>query len=129
MDEAEKVKLEYGSLDIPEVDLSQVDLMANPFFGIEEILNSVMLDVLGELKRSFLHFQQHYRGQLVEKIYLTGGAAQMKGVVALLEKQLHMPVERIDLTRYFAYDRALEECLQKDGALLTEAMGLALSEV
>ena len=128
-DEAEKVKLEFGSLEAQEIDLAKVDLTANPFLGIEEVLDGVAQDVFSEIKRSFVHFQLHNRGQLIETVYLTGGASLVPGMAEHLEKHLNVRVNRLDISRYFHHDPELSERLDREGAFFVEALGLALSEV
>lgn len=129
LDEAEKVKLEYGGLDIPEIDLSKMDLASNPYLGIEEVLSNMVQDVFSEIKRSFVHFQLHNRGQLIEKVYLTGGASQLKGMPEHLSKFLNVSVEVLHLRSLIPFDSALSETEGASDALITEALGLALSEV
>lgn len=128
-EEAEKVKLEFGTLEKQEIDLSTVDLISNPFLGIEEVLENIVQDVFSEIKRSFIHFQLHNRGQLIERVYLTGGASLLPGMGTHLEQFLNVQVNQLDIAKYFQYEPELGERLQTEGAFFTEALGLALSEV
>lgn len=128
-DEAEQVKIEFGSLNVQEIDLSKVDFMTNPYLGIEEILFNVAQDVIGEIRRSFVHFQLHNRGQEIQRVYLTGGSSLLSGMIEKLYDALKVPVVLLDLTQYFSYDPKLEQELIANGVFLAEALGLALSEV
>lgn len=127
-DEAEKVKLEYGRLESRE-DGDQVDLMTNPYMGIGEVLHANALDVFGEIKRSFVHFQLHNRGQLIEKVYLTGGLSLLAGMAEGMKEFLNVAVVPLDVSPYFAFEPDLPERLPAEGPLMMEALGLALSGV
>lgn len=128
-DEAERVKLEYGTLESKETDWSQLDLMSNPYMGVSEVLSSIAQDVFGEIKRSFVHFQLHNRGQLIEKVYLTGGSSQLDGMAEGLAKHLNVPVDPLDVSAYIPFAPELREQLQVEGSFMMEALGLALSGV
>jgi type IV pilus assembly protein PilM len=128
-DEAEKVKLEYGTLEIKEMDWSQVDLMTNPYMGVSEVLHAIAQDVFGEIKRSFVHFQLHNRGQLIEKVYLTGGSSRLIGIAEGLENFLNVPVDPLNVSPYFAFEPDLRERVEVEGPIMMEALGLALSGV
>lgn len=129
LDEAEKVKLEYGTLEIKEMDWNQIDLMTNPYMGISEVLQAIAQDVFGEIKRSFVHFQLHNRGQLIEKVFLTGGSSRLPGMVEELSRFLNVPVDPLDVSRYIAFEPDLQERVQEEGPFMMEALGLALSGV
>lgn len=128
-EEAEEIKIKHGNLFNQENNLNQIDLLTNPYLGIEEILLSVAQDVVGEVRRSYVHFQLHNRGQQIEKVFLTGGSSKLPGLVEFLQKSLEVPVVSLDLSQYFNFDQNLFGILQKYGSNFTEALGLALSEV
>ncbi|AZR74503.1 hypothetical protein BBF96_14580 [Anoxybacter fermentans] len=128
-DEAEEVKIEHGGLNVQEIDLNKVNLMENPYLGVEEILYSVAQDVMGEVKRSFVHFQLHNRGQQIEAVYLTGGSSLLPGMAEHLQQFLNISVFPLDLTQYFSFAEDLEDRLKREGIFMAEALGLALSGV
>lgn len=129
LEEAEQVKIEFGSLHVQEIDLAEVDLANNPYLGIEEILYNVSQDIIGEIRRSFVHFQLHNRGQEIQQVYLTGGSSLLSGMIENLNDVLKVPIVPLDLSKYFSFDPKLEEELTANGVFLAEALGLALSGV
>ncbi len=128
-EEAESAKREHGGLDSQEVDFNKLDLMTNPFLGIEEILYGVAQDVMSEIRRSFVHFQLHNRGQEIQQIYLVGGSALLPGMAKHLQQFMNISVTLLNLADYFQYGKELEQVIAQDGILFAEALGLALSEV
>ncbi len=129
IEEAEKVKIKHGSLNVKEIDLNNIDLMSNPFLGIEEVMHSIAQDVMSEVKRSFVHFQLHNRGMQIKTLLLTGGTSMIPGMAEQFEQFLNIPVKLLDLTKYVSFAPELKEQLQNESALMAEAFGLALSEV
>ncbi|MCK4257344.1 MAG: type IV pilus assembly protein PilM [Halanaerobiales bacterium] len=129
LEEAEKVKIQHGSLDVKEIDLNNIDIMSNPYLGIEEVMHSIAQDVMGEVKRSFVHFQLHNRGLQIKTLILTGGTSMIPGMAEQFQQFLNIPVKLLDLTQYFSFEPELKEQLKLEGAFMAEALGLALCEV
>ena len=96
-EEAEKLKKEYGLISSPGAEQSIDDIGESDETGsqIYNILYPVVRELNSEIQRSIDFFtgQQSARGVNIEKIVLSGGSAELKGLPELINTELRIPVE------------------------------------
>ncbi|MBW1741411.1 MAG: type IV pilus assembly protein PilM [Deltaproteobacteria bacterium] len=83
-EDAERLKKEYG--------LSGQDVRPE----IARSITPVIVRLIDEVQRSFSFYQQRHPEVSIEKIYLTGGTARLKGLPAVMEERLGIDVEVIN---------------------------------
>jgi type IV pilus assembly protein PilM len=94
--DAEKIKIEKGIL------------LENPILLalIRPILEKLSLEV----KRTFDFFHdQTDSSAKIEKIYLTGGSSQLKGLIPFLKEQTNLELELLPLPQDLFYDPAIDK--------------------
>ena len=92
------------------------------------ILRSVTEDLVVEIQRSFEFYLASAGEDTIEKVYLSGGCARMKGLCPLLGSRLKLPFEPLDPFRSVhipekLFDRAYVHDM---GPMVAVAAGLAL---
>lgn len=105
-------------------------LQGNPDIDIKEELRVNYGDLQSEVSRSLVHYQIQHRGERVQKIFLSGGAAESPGLQEYLDETLDVPLTTMDLTNLFTMPEDLNKGLFISQHLtLVVSAGLALSEV
>lgn len=128
--EAEDVKIESGTLTGEDKEGQPIiDMEDNPYLGVDDVLLSIAQDVIGEVRRSFVHYHMHNRGKQIEAIYLTGGSSLFPGLKELLEEALSVDVFPLEAGGNFSIDQKINDDFIEKKAFMTEALGLALSGV
>lgn len=97
-----------------------------------ELLIAYIENLITEIRRSLEYYRSRYRDVEIAKVVLSGGGAQMTGMVELIQDSLDVPVELLDPAKRL--DVASELTLRRQeimdaGPSLAVAIGLALSEV
>jgi len=120
-DDAERLKRTYGfpgqhSFSGEPLGVSQMIALMRP---ILERLTS-------EIKRSFDYHEESSGGK-VQKVYLTGGSAQLKNFPELLSQKVDCSVEMLPLIPGFQWDntKIQEETLREKLPLAAAVMGVA----
>jgi type IV pilus assembly protein PilM len=97
--------------------------------GGEQELSSIIFPLLDaiieEIRRTAANYEQKY-GRPISKIMLTGGSANLKGLIDYFVKQLNTEVELANPFLLIKYPPTIEKALQELGPELTVACGLAL---
>lgn len=99
IDVAERVKIEYGSCFTPNVSKREQVVLADwgiedvniPRYALAQIIearNTMLFDVIQKEVRKYLRTKTLPAG-----IVLTGGGANMSGIVELVKRQLKLPVQ------------------------------------
>lgn len=111
---AEEAKLS-GSPEVPEEKR-------------QAVLQSVSEIILLEIQKTFDFFRTSASGQRVEKLLLSGGAAQTPGLREMLQKEFDAPVEMLDPFRRVSFDEAgaTGQSIAQHRPRLAVAVGLAL---
>lgn len=97
-----------------------------------EVVQQAIDQLVLELRRSLEFYQNRYRQLKVDKLYLSGGTAQMQGLATYLAEGLELPVETLNplLKLEVAQEaRSKQKEMEATGAALAMVAGLALSEV
>lgn len=97
-----------------------------------EVVQQAIDQLVLELRRSLEFYQSRYRQLQVDKLYLSGGTAQMQGLASYLAEGLELPVETLNplLKLDIAQEtRSKQKEMEATGAALAVVAGLALSEV
>lgn len=97
-----------------------------------ELLLPLISELVTEIGRSLEYYLAQHREQKISRIFLTGGGSQLKGLASFVEEELGIPVTVFNPTEYLQLSdkiRHREQEFRDAGAALTQAIGLALSEV
>lgn len=93
---------------------------------LEDVLDEVSQVVIGGIKQSFDFFSTTNPDVEVDRIYLTGGSAGLKGLVKNVQEQLEIPTEVIDPFNKISVPRSMEEELDQVRPMLGVCVGLAI---
>ncbi|MCG3195767.1 MAG: type IV pilus assembly protein PilM [Candidatus Omnitrophica bacterium] len=97
--------------------------------GVDQRVNAICEQFLGEIvseiKRCLLFYENQLDGQAVEKVYLTGGTVQMKNADQYIQNLLDTPTEVIDPFAGIGGAIASLDPLAR-GAMYTTSLGLAM---
>jgi type IV pilus assembly protein PilM len=108
---AEQLKLKYG--------------LSLEGKAIAKVLQSVLDSIIIETERIIKHFHQK-EGKIVEKIILTGGTANLKGVQEYFKEKLKKEVEIGNPFSKIIYPQLLDKKLKELGPALAIALGVGL---
>jgi len=95
---------------------------------ISELCEQVISDVVSEVKRSLLYYENQLDGESISRVLLSGGTAKLKGIREYFESVLEIPTERVRPFEKIKTPFDREEAEQK-GPLLGVGLGLALRNV
>jgi len=114
-EKAEELKKKYGLVPthIPEGEL------------VREILASLINSLLRDIEQTFLTFQ-NTEGKSVEKIILTGGMANLPGLLQYLQEYFKIKTEIANPFKRIYFRAVLEDALKELNPLFPIAVGLAL---
>ncbi|MCK9223543.1 MAG: type IV pilus assembly protein PilM [Candidatus Muirbacterium halophilum] len=119
LSQAENIKKEEGRVAIEESDRNEVS----------DVINTIIEELVSEIRRSFDFFKAQSREKQIDKIILTGGTSKLPNIDAFLANELGIEVEFadpfVDLGVSVPNMDELEEYKQE----LTAAIGLGLREV
>lgn len=119
-EEAERIKLGGGSADSQDVVPQEV----------EKAMQSVTETVIGEISRSLDFFAATTADARIEKVYLSGGAANVSGFEAAFHERTGLPVEKLNpLSRMLPSTKFEQDYLDEVAASLGVGVGLALRQV
>lgn len=94
-EEAEKLKIKHGLA----IKLEKENETFKPKRGeIFEALIGALVDLADQVKRAidFVETQKMIKSEKIEKIFICGGGANLKGLKEFLSFKLNLPVEKID---------------------------------
>ena len=92
---------------------------------VREVLIPLLNTILFEVKKIFQNYELK-EGKTIQKVILTGGEANLRGLLEYSKIQLEKEVEIGDPFRRIIYPVILEETLKKIGPAFSIAVGLAL---
>ena len=98
------------------------------FDEVRPVLRAITDNVLLEIQKTFDFFRATAASERIDRIYLSGGAGVIDGLVAALEARFGAPVEMLDPFRKVTLDwtRLGVEDPERLGATAAVAVGLAL---
>ncbi len=71
----------------------------SPEFVTAQVIRSVLMNIVNEVKRSIQFFENQPNGKTVDRVAVGGGTAMMKNLDRFLTQELNLPVEIIDPLR------------------------------
>jgi type IV pilus assembly protein PilM len=123
-----------ASLDIPIIDAETLKYRfgeaSNQIQAAERIAQPSMLELVDEIRNSIQYFASLPGRLPVSQVLVTGGGSELKGLVPMLEAQVHIPVrtvsplDRLDVSQL---DLSDEQAAEVD-SVLSSPIGLALPE-
>ena len=135
-DSAEEVKLDYGTATIPtedEEELLNFDAKREQFSPsrVYESLRPVLVDLTTEIRRSLEFFKVQQGDAAIDRMFVTGGGAKLRGLPEAIGDALGFRVEIGDPWLSITVDeRHFDEAyLAKVGPEFAVALGLALRGV
>jgi type IV pilus assembly protein PilM len=128
--EEEIEMLTISQNNLPEM-LSQMDAGAGAQGGegtgqqVNAICGQFLGEIVSEIKRCLLFYENQLDGQEVERVYLTGGTVQMKNADRYIENLLDTPTEVLDpFIKIGGAISAMDPVVR--GATYTTCLGLAM---
>lgn len=127
-EKAERIKEEVGILpssrDRKEGD-EKIDLPKISF-----LMRPVLERWVAEIGRSLDYYRNQFYGEKVDRIFLTGGGAHLKGFATYLEGALGLSVETFNPLKEMPYDanKTDRQVPEQIGSMFTAALGVALSD-
>lgn len=107
--DAEKLKKTRGLLSSHSSDAS----MPEGFKPVQFLVAArpVLERFQNEVTRSFNYFSEQSNGKAVNRVLLSGGGGELKGLKEFLEKRLQMPVQSLELSpnSQFQIDQAVKD--------------------
>lgn len=135
-DSAEEVKLDYGTATIPtedEEELLNFDVKREQFSPsrVYEALRPVLVDLTTEIRRSLEFFRVQAGDANINRVFITGGGAKLRGLPEAIGDALGFRVELGDpwLTVTADANRFDTQYLSRIGPELAVPLGLALRGV
>lgn len=100
----------------------------SPEYATSQVIRSVLMNIVIEVKRSMQFFENQPNGRPVERVAVGGGSACMKNLDRFLSQELGLPVEIIDPLRNIgvAGSTVDKNRLEKVRPMLGVSVGLAL---
>ena len=135
-DSAEEVKLDYGTATIPtedEEELLNFDVKREQFSPsrVYEALRPVLVDLTTEIRRSLEFFRVQAGDANINRVFITGGGAKLRGLPEAIGDALGFRVELGDpwLTVTVDPNKFDTQYLLRVGPEFSIALGLALRGV
>ena len=127
-DRAERIKHEMGipSKDFYEKNGGQsMNLSKIPF-----LIRPVLERLAAEIGRSFDYYRNQFHIERIDRLFLTGGGANIKNIVTYLSETLRLPVERLNPFDKILFDAKKIEAqlLEPRGSAFAIALGIALPD-
>lgn len=124
-EEAEELKLKAGEI-LPEGIIHPDDTKNK----LNNVLRLILMEFLYELRRCLDYVKIRWKGQSVERLYLTGGTALLRGLPVFLSDQLELPVILGELPAFPEGQIGIsEEVKNQLNPAFAVALGLALRKV
>lgn len=125
---AERIKHEMG---IPSKSFYEKD--GNPSTNLSKIpflIRPVLERLAAEIGRSFDYYRNEFHIERIDRLLLSGGGANSKGMDTYLSDELRLPVERLNPFKKILFDakKIDPELLDQMGPIYTVAAGIALPE-
>jgi len=125
VEQAEEVKRRYG---VPPDDQLKEWVYGVPLLELAVLMRPVLERLTREIQRSIDYYRQNYEVAEIDRLYLVGGTASLKNLVAYLNRHLDIPVECLALHQMAGIeigpDRHSE--FEAQFSLLAPALALAL---
>ncbi|MCL4359669.1 pilus assembly protein PilM [Patescibacteria group bacterium] len=94
---------------------------------IVEAVKPIMDTIIGEINRAIAYYQEKYRGEHIDAVFLSGGTARLPGMVVYFAQSLNIEVQLANPWTSVIRDPRFR-VLDPEGPVFTVATGLALRE-
>lgn len=127
-EQAEKAKDLYG---IPAEGTGEITPEGVPLFQILQLFKPVLRRFMNEIVRSFSYYKEQFRHDSIDKVVISGGTSNMKGLDVFMSAALECNVSKFTFTESVAIEKgagvADEGRLNEILPHLSVAIGTALS--
>lgn len=106
INEAEKIKITIGSLSNIEEN------------EVNSIINDVVDEWISELQRIIQFYRNRKMGNTIDKIYLYGGSASIKGIGEYITNKINISTEKVQSIDSINFNESIEKYLNAIGALI-----------
>lgn len=131
--EAETLKRQQGQALTETEDIIQIESkdQNDKSARIGDAITPVLNKLLAEIRRSFDYYESSIRKKSVSRIFLSGGAAQLKNIDKYLTEKLNVPVEWNDPFKAIEISDSLfdRNFIATNAPLFNVGLGLALRQV
>ena len=127
-EQAEDIKIRYG---IPVKDSTEASDTGVPLAHVYEMMAPTLRRLQNEIMRSFDYYKEEFREEKIDRIFLTGGSADLMHLDEFLSNALGIKVESLDPVENLRIDPSSGidiATLKKVSSRLALAVGLALEQ-
>ncbi len=119
-----------GFKDAEKIKLGIIELEEEQNKKIRSIFREVIEEWIDEIKGNLQFIDRTYPGEEVEKIFITGGCANIIGLEELLANELGVPVEKLDSFAGLTINKKIDpDYLKYINSQSAVAVGLALRSI
>lgn len=93
---AERLKLANGLLVTPQEKEAALNEGKKEAVGVSNAISSVAKDLIMEIKKLIEFYGMQGSDRQVNRVIISGGSANIKNFLALLSKELNLPVEKLN---------------------------------
>ncbi|MDT8317967.1 MAG: type IV pilus assembly protein PilM [bacterium] len=94
--------------------------------GLKEVIRESMDGIASEVARTLDFFLATNPDNNVDKVFISGGGARVKGLGALMSDKLGVPVEIVDPFQMINFNKKYAEMIAAEGPSFGVAVGLAI---
>jgi type IV pilus assembly protein PilM len=123
---AEILKIKYG---LPSEDESGTTQMGISISEIRHAMKSILKRLGEEISHSFEYYGEHFGGEKVSNIFISGGTSKLKNINKYIGAQIGVPVKQVDPTAAISFGPEINaEKMPAYLPFLTTSIGLALNK-
>lgn len=123
---AEILKIKYG---LPGEEESGKTQMGISISEIRNAMKSILKRLQEEISHSFEYYAEHFGGEKVSNVFISGGTSKLKNIVEYLNAQLGIPVTQVNPAAVVSFGPEIDAAKMPTYLpCLTTAIGLALNK-
>jgi len=114
------VKGPYEKIEGESISIAKISFLLRP----------LLEKLVAEIVRSLDYYKSHFPVERVNRIFLSGGGANLKNIASYLSDELHVPVERFNPLGQISFDphQIKAPFVEEMGPALAVAAGMALPQ-
>jgi len=125
--EAEEIKKRYGLLAFQDIEKEEEKERRL----VDKVIRKSMDNLIKEVIHSFEYYTSQKRGEIINKLILSGGTSCLKNIEGFLSEELGIPVEKYHPFKKIIYDsrKFQPNYLAEIEPMFTPVLGLAFRKV
>ncbi len=123
-------EFQIGFEEAEKIKFGIIELEGDQEKKVKDIFRDTVKEWVDEIKGNIHFIHNSYPGEEIEKIFITGGSTNILNIEKFFEKELEIPVERLDPFSGLAIDKNIDPSyLDSIKAQSTVAIGLGLRNI